>query len=144
MQELERHLGIDVGERRIGVAVSDPLGITAQPLEVVHRDANGSEWKRLPVIIKQYQPVRAIIGLPINMNGTEGEQAQAARLFAKTFSRKFPRVEVIFQDERLTTVASERLLIEAGVRRVKRKNKRDIIAATLILQMYLNTHRCGN
>ncbi len=141
---MERYIGLDVGERRIGVAVSDPLGITAQPLEVVRRDGQGSEWKRLEAVIKQYQPVRAIVGLPVNMNGTEGKQAEAARLFARTFSRKFPSVAVIFQDERLTTVASEKLLIKAGVRREKRRKKRDVIAATLILQTYLDARRQTN
>jgi putative pre-16S rRNA nuclease len=137
---MERYFGIDVGEKRIGVSVSDPLGITAQPLEIITRDGQGSEWKRFPEIVKEYSPVKAIIGLPLNMNGTEGEQSEAARLFGKTFSRKFPEMEIIFQDERLTSVAAEKLLIEAGMRREKRRKKRDSIAASLILQGYLDTH----
>ena len=90
---MERYFGIDVGEKRIGVSVSDPLGITAQPLEIITRDGQGSEWKRFPEIVKEYSPVKAIIGLPLNMNGTEGEQSEAARLFGKTFSRKFPEMD---------------------------------------------------
>jgi len=138
---MNRCLGIDVGKKRIGVAVSDPLGITAQPLEMVARDGQGSEWKRFPEIFKEYSPETAVIGLPVNMDGTEGEQADAVRLFAKTFSRKFPDIRIVFQDERLTTAASERLLIEAGMRRSKRRTKRDIIAATLILQTWLDKHK---
>ena len=135
---MERYLGIDVGNKRIGVALSDPLGITAQPLETVVRDGQGSEWRRFTELVEELKPARAVVGLPVNMNGTEGEQAEAARLFAKTFSRKFPGVRIEFQDERLTSVASEKLLIQAGMRRNKRRRKRDVIAATLILQTYLD------
>jgi putative Holliday junction resolvase len=138
---MKRCLGIDVGKKRIGVAVSDPLGITAQPMETVIRDGQGSEWKRFSELLNKFEVVRVVVGLPINMDGTEGEQAEAARLFAKTFSRKFPQVEVVFQDERLTSAASERLLIEAGIRRNTRKMKRDLIASTLILQTWLDAHR---
>jgi len=135
-----RILGLDVGEKRIGVAVSDPLGITAQPLEVVARDGQGSEWRRLPQILEEYNPQRAVMGLPVNMDGSEGKQTDLVRLFAKTFSRKFPGIEIVFQDERMSTAASERLLLEAGVRRDKRRRKRDVIAAALILQTFLDAH----
>jgi len=135
---MDRILGIDTGEKRIGVAVSDPLALTAQPLEIVKRDGQGSEWKRLSALMEEMKPARVVVGLPLNMNGTEGPAAESARLFAKTLSRKFPKLEVIFQDERLTTAASERLLIEAGVRREHRRDKRDLIAATLILQTWLD------
>jgi putative Holliday junction resolvase len=134
-----RILGLDVGGKRIGVAVSDPLGITAQPLEVVARDGQGSEWKRFPQIMEEYKPQKIVMGLPKNMNGSEGEQAGIVRLFAKTFSRKFAGIEIVFQDERLSTAASERLLLEAGVRREKRRQKRDVIAAALILQTFLDS-----
>jgi putative Holliday junction resolvase len=136
---MERFIGLDVGKKRIGVAMSDPLGITAQPLKVVVRNGQGSEWISLKEVMGEYEPSRAIIGLPLHMNGTEGEQAEAARLFAKTFSRKHPDVRIIFQDERFTTAESERMLIEAGLSRAARRKKRDVIAATLILQTYLDT-----
>lgn len=136
---MERFIGLDVGSKRIGVAVSDPLGITAQPLRVVVRNGQGSEWKSLMEILKEYEPSLAVIGLPLHMNGTEGEQAEAARLFAKTFSRKYPDVRVILRDERFTTAASERMLIEAGMSRAARRKKIDVIAATLILQTYLES-----
>jgi len=140
-QPMERVFGIDVGTVRIGIAMSDPLGITAQPLETIVRDGQGSEWARLDFLVREYKPSRAVIGLPMNMNGTEGPAAEASRLFAKTFSRKFSSIQVIFQDERLTTAASERILIESGMRREKRREKRDIIAAALILQTWLDTPR---
>ncbi|HOE64240.1 MAG TPA: Holliday junction resolvase RuvX [Candidatus Sumerlaeota bacterium] len=136
-----RVLGIDVGEKRIGVAVSDALGITAQPLDVVVRDGRGSEWKRLDEIVGEIKPARAVVGLPLKMNGNECPATDAARQFAKTFSSKHPGIEIIFQDERLTTSASERLLIEAGMRRESRRQKRDIIAATLILETWLRSHK---
>ncbi|MBN1903163.1 Holliday junction resolvase RuvX [Candidatus Sumerlaeota bacterium] len=136
---MERFVGFDVGKKRIGVAVSDPLGITAQPLKVVERNGQGSEWTSLKEVVDEYAPILAVIGLPLHMNGTEGEQAEAARLFAKTFSRKHPDIRVIFQDERFTTAASERMLIEAGVSRAARRKKRDVIAATLILQTFLDS-----
>ena len=138
---MKRILGIDVGEKRIGVAVSDPMGITAQPLETVERNGQGSEWRRFEELVTEYEPSEAIIGLPVNMNGTEGPSAEAARIFGRTFSRKYPDVQVYFQDERLTTAASERLLIDAGMRREKRRKKRDIIAAALILQSWLDSNR---
>lgn len=138
---MKRILGIDVGEKRIGVAVSDPMGITAQPLETVHRNGQGSEWERFQELMTEYEPERAVIGLPVNMNGTEGPSAEAARMFGKTLSKKHPKVVIDFQDERLTTAASERLLIDAGMRREKRRMKKDIIAAALILQSWLDSHR---
>lgn len=138
---MERFIGLDVGKKRIGVAMSDPLGITAQPLKVIVRNGQGSEWISLKEVMGEYEPSRAIIGLPLHMNGTEGEQAEAARLFAKTFSRKNPDVKIILQDERFTTAASERMLIEAGMSRAARRKKIDVIAATLILQTYLDTIR---
>lgn len=137
---MERILGIDVGEKRIGVAVSDALGITAQPLGVVERDGRGAEWKRFAEIVGEIKPARAVVGLPLKMDGCECPATEAARLFAKTFSSKHPNIEIIFQDERLTTAASERLLIEAGMRRENRRQKRDIIAATLILETWLGIH----
>jgi putative Holliday junction resolvase len=140
---MERFIGMDVGKKRIGVAVSDPLGITAQPLKVVVRDGQGSEWISLKDLVDEYAPSLAVIGLPLNMNGTEGEQAEAARLFAKTVSRKYPDIKIILQDERFTTAASERMLIEAGMSRAARRKKRDVIAATLILQTYLDTVKQG-
>jgi len=135
---MDRVLGIDVGTKRIGLAVSDPLGITAQPREIIVRDGQGSEWRRFVELVDELKPARVVIGLPFNMDGTEGEQAAAARLFAKTFSRKFPGVTVDFQDERLTTAATEKLLIDAGMRREKRRKSRDAIAAALILQTWLD------
>lgn len=137
---MERVIAIDVGEKRIGVAVSDALGITAQPLAVVERDGRGAEWKRLASLVEEIKPARAVVGLPLKMDGSECPATVAARQFAKTFSSKHPNVEILFQDERLTTAASERLLIEAGMRRENRRQKRDIISATLILETWLASH----
>lgn len=137
---MERVIAIDVGEKRIGVAVSDALGITAQPLAVVERDGRGAEWKRLASLVEEIKPARAVVGLPLKMDGSECPATDDARQFAKTFSSKHPNIEILFQDERLTTAASERLLIEAGMRRENRRQKRDIISATLILETWLASH----
>lgn len=137
---MKRIMGVDIGEKRIGIAVSDHLGITAQGVETYVRKGEGDA---------QYIAERAcalgaglvVAGLPLNMNGTEGPAAQSVRAFmAKVGALGFP---VVFVDERLTTVSAERMLIQADVSRKKRRQVIDKLAAVYILRTYLDTHRPG-
>lgn len=137
-----RIMGLDVGSKTVGVAVSDPLGFTAQGLEIIAineaRDDYGLE--RLANLIRQYQVKKLVIGLPKNMNNTEGNRAEASRAYGQLVAEEFG-LPVDYQDERLTTVAAERMLVEqADVSRSKRKKVIDKLAAQLILQNYLDRH----
>ena len=133
---MKRIMGLDVGNKTIGVAVSDPLGITSQGITTVRRKGIKSDFKELNDIINEYNIEKVIIGLPKNMNNTIGPQGEKVLKFAEKFKEKF-NLEVIFQDERLTTVSAERILIDADVSRKKRKDVIDKVAATYILQTYL-------
>lgn len=135
---MERFLGLDVGEKTIGLAVSDPLGLTAQALTTIRRTSNKEDYERVKEYIDQYQIKTLVVGLPYNMNGTQGPSADRAKKFAEKLKNKYS-VEVIYQDERMTTMSAERVLIEAGVRREKRKTHIDKIAAVFILQAFLDS-----
>ena len=139
MAAYDRVIGLDVGERRIGVALSDPLGITAQPLETYrrkHADAS-ADVNYLSGLIAEKNAGLIVCGLPLNMNGTEGPQAADTREFAQALSES-SGVALEFIDERLTTAMARRSLIEGGMRRDKRKNVIDQLAAVHILQTYLD------
>lgn len=133
-------MGLDVGHVRIGVATSDLLGLTARPLEVIKRDYRKTEFERIKSILKQYEIKKIVVGLPLNMDGTEGEQSEKVREFADILKENNPEIEIVFWDERLTSWASEEFLISAGVKREKRKKHIDKIAATFILQGYLDSN----
>lgn len=135
-----RILGLDVGNVRIGVALSDPLGLTAQPHALIIRNRKGGEFSALQRILDEFQVTRVVVGLPRNMNGTLGQQAQRVQKFAETLRRMAPHVEVEFWDERLSSAASEQLLIDSGMRRDKRRRAIDKVAAAIILQSYLDRH----
>ena len=137
-----RLTGLDVGEKRIGVAVSDGLGMTAQPLGVVQRKSLDKDAARIMELLAEYEIERAVAGLPLQMDGDEGEQAARVRHFCMAFSKR-TGLEVVYQDERLTTAQSERMLIESGVRRSRRREVIDKMAATLILQAYMDSHAGG-
>lgn len=130
-------MGLDVGDKTIGVAISDPMLITAQGLETIIRVSYKKDLAKLEAIIKQYNIIKIIIGFPKNMNNTIGPQAEKVLDFKGRLERRF-KIEVILQDERLSTVAAERLLIEGDVRRENRKKVIDKVAATYILQTYLD------
>ncbi|MDO4680272.1 MAG: Holliday junction resolvase RuvX [Aerococcus sp.] len=135
-----RTMGLDVGSKTVGVAVSDPLGWTAQGVEIIPineaKEVFGLE--RLGELIQEYQVNKIVIGLPKNMNNTEGPRAEASRHYGELVTEQFD-IMVDFQDERLTTVQAERMLIErADVSRNKRKKVIDKLAAVLILQNYLD------
>ncbi|CAM3183743.1 Holliday junction resolvase RuvX [Leuconostoc rapi] len=137
-----RILGLDVGSRTVGVAVSDPMGWTAQGVEIIRINEDEKEFglERLGEIIKDKQAKGIVLGLPKNMNNSEGPRAEASRLYAKMVQDKF-NLPTDFQDERLTTVQAERMLIEeANVSRKKRKLVIDKIAAEFILQNYLDAN----
>lgn len=135
-------MGLDVGTKTIGVAISDPLAITAQPIETIKIDTEAGDFgfERLSELLAQNKPVKVVVGLPKHMNNDEGIRAKASRDFADKFTREF-NLAVEFQDERLTTVQAEKILISGGTRRENRKKYIDKLAAVLILQNYLDSHR---
>ena len=140
-----RILGLDYGTKTVGVAVSDELGLTAQPLETIKRkDENKLRrtYARIEELVREYGAETIVLGFPKNMNNTIGERGDAAIDFLDALVRRI-NIPVILWDERLTTVASERVLMESGVRRENRKKVIDQIAASFILQGYLDSRREG-
>ncbi|MBL7069154.1 MAG: Holliday junction resolvase RuvX [Candidatus Omnitrophica bacterium] len=129
-----RILGLDLGEKRIGVAISDALRITAQGLDTIDRD----DRPLLAKIIKDNDVSEIVVGLPLNMNGTKGEKAEDAALFADMIKREFS-MPVELWDERLSSVSAEKEMIRGDLSRKKRKRLSDKIAAQLILQNYLDS-----
>ncbi|WP_010624800.1 Holliday junction resolvase RuvX [Companilactobacillus versmoldensis] len=135
-----RLLGLDVGSRTVGVAVSDLLGWTAQGVEIIRINEDKEDFglDRLEEIINEKKATGVVIGLPKNMNNTEGPRAEKSREYGKMVTERF-ELPVDFTDERLTTVQAERMLVdEANVSRRKRKKVIDKIAAEMILQNYLD------
>lgn len=133
-----RLMGLDVGDKTIGVALSDPLGWTAQGLETIKRIGIKKDLQRLNEIIEEYDVKQIIVGLPKNMDGTIGMQGEKVLDFCERLGKRFNDIEVIQWDERMTTMAAERTLLEADVSRGKRKKVIDKLAATYILQGYLD------
>lgn len=134
---MERIMGLDVGDKTIGVAVSDLLQMTAQGVTTIRRESKEKDFAALLELITQYDIKKVVVGLPKHMNGTIGDQGEKTIKFAEKVKNKF-KVEIIYQDERLTTMAAERVLISGDVRREKRKGVIDKVAATFILQTYLD------
>ncbi|GAB6087913.1 Holliday junction resolvase RuvX [Alkaliphilus crotonatoxidans] len=137
---MPRTLGLDVGDKTIGVAASDLMGWTAQGIETIRRVGIKKDLQRLEEIIKQYEINKIVVGLPKNMNGTIGPQGEKVLEFIERLKRRF-QIEVIQWDERLSTVSAERALIQADVSRKKRKEVIDKMAAVYILQGYLDSQR---
>ena len=136
-----RILGLDYGSKTVGVAVSDPLGLTAQRVETIWRKQENKLRRtlaRIEELAAEYKVERIVVGLPKNMNNTMGERAEKSLEF-KEMLEKRTSLPVVMWDERLTTVEAERTLMEAGVRRENRKEYLDSIAAVLILQGYLDS-----
>lgn len=137
---MSRIMGIDYGSKRIGIAVSDPLGFTAQPLEVIARTSLVKDVERIRVIVRERDVVRIVLGLPLNMDGTPGMLTDNVNSFADTLREKIG-IPVELYDERMTTMQVDRMLTEeADVSRERRKQVRDKLAASLILQSYLDSH----
>ncbi|MDP3236348.1 MAG: Holliday junction resolvase RuvX [Myxococcales bacterium] len=132
-----RAMGLDVGTKTVGVAVADELGITAQPITVVRRSNLKADLAELIRLAADRSVDRFIVGLPLNMDGSEGPRALATRKFGDALA-KASNLLIIYQDERLTTVAAERSLLEADVSRQKRREVIDQVAASLILQGWLD------
>jgi len=133
-----RIMGLDVGDKRIGIALSDLMGWTAQGLKTLERRNTKDDLKELEKIANENQVHKIVVGLPINMNGTLGPQSEKVQKFAEALKNR-TNLEMIYWDERLSTVAAERSLIQADVRRKKRKTVIDKVAATYILQNYLDS-----
>jgi len=133
-----RKIALDVGTVRIGIATSDPMGIIASGYETFVRSKDfEADLKKIAALAETKQADAFVIGLPLNMDGTEGEKVAEIRDFADNLSR-FTDRKIVFQDERLSTVSAQKALIESGMRREKRKKVVDQVAATIILQSYLD------
>lgn len=136
-----RIMGLDYGSRTVGVAVCDPLGITAQGIETITREDENKlrkTFRRIEELAEQYQVKKIVLGYPKNMNNSAGERAEKTEEFMAALERR-TGLPVVLWDERLTTVAANRVLMESGVRRENRKDVIDKIAAVLILQGYLDS-----
>lgn len=140
---MERILGLDVGDKYIGVAVSDLLQLTAQGVKTIKRVGKKADFSEIKEIIDQYDVKKIVVGLPKNMNGSLGPQSDKVIKFADKIKNKFD-MDIIYIDERMTTMSAERVLIEGNVRRENRKKYIDKIAASFILQSYLNNNKGGN
>ena len=139
-----RTLGFDYGSKTVGVAVSDPLGLTAQSVETIWRKQENKlrqTLARIEELAAEYQAEKIVLGLPKNMNNTIGERAEKTLEFREMLERR-TGLPVVMWDERLTTVEAERTLMEASVRRENRKQYLDQLAAVFILQGYLDSLHC--
>ena len=132
-----RSLALDIGDKRIGVALSDPLGILASPFTIINRKDEGLDIEAITSIISQKQVKQIIVGLPRSMDGSIGKQAEKVKAFSQNL-RSHTQVPVEFRDERLTTVLAKRLMQAASTKKTKKKVRDDAIAAALILQGYLD------
>lgn len=135
---MPRTMGLDVGDKTIGVAVSDLFGWTAQGLETIIRIGIKKDLQKLELLIEEKEVDKIVVGFPKNMNGSIGPQGEKTLEFADRLKKRF-KTEIIMWDERLTTKAAERTLLEADVSRKKRKTVIDKVAATYILQGYLDS-----
>jgi putative Holliday junction resolvase len=134
-----RTLGLDVGTKTIGVAVSDGLGLTAQAVTTIRRTNIKADLAALAALAREHEASRMVVGLPLNMDGSEGPRAEASRKFAEVAGQTLD-MPVEFWDERLSTVAAERTLLEADLSRAKRRQVIDQVAAQFILQGWLDAH----
>ena len=136
-----RIMGLDYGDKTVGVAISDELLITAQPIETVERERSNKlrkTYQRIEALIAEYDVQKIVIGRPLNMNGTEGERVELTEAFGNELLRR-TGLEIVWVDERLTTVEADRILEETGVAHSARKEHIDKMAAAIILQSYLDT-----
>lgn len=134
---MERILGIDVGDKRIGVAVTDPLQITAQGVMTLKRKTREDDLEAFRELIAKYEIKKVVAGLPLNMDGSESSQTRKTINFCQ-FIKKRLKIEIIYIDERLTSSWSEKVLIEGNVSRENRKDYIDMLAAQMILQSYMD------
>jgi putative Holliday junction resolvase len=135
-----RMLALDLGTRRIGAALSDPTGTIASALEVIPAEGRARVNARIAHLVKTHDVTRIIVGLPTRLDGTEGAEARRARQFAAALQQEIG-IPVELLDERLSTAEAERVMLEADASRARRRERRDAVAAALILQRYLDDHR---
>ena len=140
--QLTRKMGIDYGDKRIGIALTDALCIISSPYEVFQNVSREKSLEHLLKLIKEFNVDEIAMGLPLNMDGSEGERAKIHREFGEELA-KISNIKVSFVDERLTSAEAEEILISSGVRREKRKELIDKISAQIILQTYLNQTKRG-
>lgn len=133
-------LALDVGNKRIGTALSDPLNILAQPLYTIHRKGLERDIEEILNIIKENNVGTIVVGLPKNMDGTVGFQGEKTQKFAEILSNHTD-IEIVMWDERLTTISARRIMIENDVKQKDKKNLVDTVAAVVILENYLNSKR---
>lgn len=136
-----RAMSLDVGTKTIGVAASDLMMMIAGGVETIRRTSPQKDFERLTQLIKEYEVDTLVVGYPKNMNGSVGERAQMCEVFAEELRQHFPDVKVVLWDERLSTVAAEKVLVDADMRRKKRRQVIDMMAAVVILQNYLDSRQ---
>jgi len=132
-----RSLGLDIGDRRIGVAISDPGGIIATPHSIIERTDSLQDIKAILDIVSENDVEQIIVGIPLSMNGTIGEQAKKVESFAEDLKNN-AKVPILFRDERLSTVEARRIMISTKRKKVREKTKDDAFAAAVILREYLD------
>lgn len=135
--QYSRIMGIDYGDKRIGIALTDLMQVIASPFEVYKTVNSNADIEHLQKIIEEQEVETVVIGLPLNMDGSEGERARKTRLFGSNIADK-SNVNIVFQDERLTSFEADNILSDAKVRTDKRKDLIDKLSACLILESYLN------
>lgn len=133
-------MALDYGEVRIGVAMTDLMRLIASPFETYVRKSLDQDLNHICALINNNSVKTVVVGLPLNMDGTEGERAQKTREFVDVLKKK-TNVEFVFQDERLSSVSAEELLLEGGMKRKDRKQNIDKVAAAIILESYLNSKK---
>lgn len=132
-----RILGLDPGEKRIGVAITDPLGLTAQGIDVINYSRFEDAVNNIESICREYEVVKIVVGNPLNMNGSCGQESENAASFADKLRQRL-NIPVEMIDERLTTASAEKTLLAGGVNRKNRRKVKDKLAAVIILELYLN------
>jgi len=129
-------MALDLGTKTIGVAVSDATGLIARGVETIRRQGKNKDFARLDEIIRQEEVDSIVIGYPKNMNGSIGERAKASEVYKDELAKQYPQFKIILWDERLSTVAAEKVLVAADMQRKKRRKIIDMMAAVVILQNY--------
>lgn len=135
-----RAMSLDVGTKTIGIATSDLMWMIANGVETIRRTSVERDFTRIGELIKEHEVSTLVVGYPKNMNGSIGERAQICEAFAEELRNRFPASKVVLWDERLSTVAAEKVLVDADMRRNKRKKIIDMMAAVVILQNYLDSN----
>ena len=138
---MKRYLSLDIGDKTVGSAVSDRRGWAAQGVETIHRTSLKKDIARIGELMQQYETHSLVSGYPRNMNGTEGPRCEIVREFCDKIKEAYPEAEITFWDERLSTVAATRSLLEADLSRRKRKKVIDKMAAVFILQGFLDSQQ---